>query len=346
MTESSKDRVYERFQLIVNGPALFNAIVAGLELNVFEYLREHPDAGFEDLERFTALRPHSLRVLLLGLTATELVSKQDGRYRNSAFADDALAADRPHSWRETLIGWRRFQYPAFPRATEALREGRNVALEAYDGPGETLYARLAHDPALVAAYHDSIAPFTHLFVAGLLDHPELSTVGHLLDVGGGDGTTAISFARRFPGARVTIFDMPAVAERAELVVPEDLAARIRLHPGDLFRDEFPGDVDAVLFSHVLEPFDEQRSVGLLSKAVRALPPGGRIFAYGMTAPDDEDGGLLAARLSLYLNVLVAVGGLAHPVADYERWLSEAGATTVKAYPGLPYEHGLVVGTVG
>ncbi|MEV6923818.1 methyltransferase [Dactylosporangium sp. NPDC051485] len=345
MTESSIDRVYERFQLIVNGPALFNAIVAGLELDVFRYLREHPGAGFEDLHTFTGLPRHSLRVLLLALTATELVSKKDGRYTNSAVADDALAEDRPDSWRETLIGWRRFQYPAFPYATDALRAGRNVALDAYEGPGDTLYARLAHDPRLVAAYHDSIGPFTHLFVTGLLDNPELSTVRHLLDVGGGDGTTAIRFARRFPEAEVTIFDMPAVAERAELIVPDDLTGRIRLRPGDLFKDEFPTDVDAVLFSHVLEPFDEQSNVELLSKAVRALPSGGRIFTYGLTALDDEDGGLLAARLSLYLNVLVAAGGLAHPAADYERWLWQAGVASVKAFTGLPYEHGLVVGTV-
>ncbi|MFD0886623.1 methyltransferase [Streptosporangium algeriense] len=346
MTASQNDRVYERFQLIVNGPALFNAIVTGLELDVFRHLRDNPDADFEQLRLFTGLPAHSLRVLLLALTATELVTKRDGRYRNSAVADETLAEERPDSWRETLIGWRRFQYPAFPHATSALRAGRNTALEAFPGAGDTLYARLAHDPRLVAAYHDSIAPFTHLFVTGLLDNPELSSVRHLLDVGGGDGTTAIRFARRFPEAEVTIFDMPAVAEHAEVAVPADLADRIRLHPGDLFTDEFPEGVDGVLFSHVLEPFGARQNVELLTKALRALPSGGRIFAYGLTAPDDEDGGLLAARLSLYLNVLVSVGGLAHPAKDYERWLWEAGAAGVKSFTGLPYEHGLVVGTKG
>ncbi len=33
-----ESRVYERFQLIVNGPALFQAVASALELDLFRYL--------------------------------------------------------------------------------------------------------------------------------------------------------------------------------------------------------------------------------------------------------------------------------------------------------------------
>jgi ubiquinone/menaquinone biosynthesis C-methylase UbiE len=338
------DRIYERLQLIVNGPALFNAIVSALELDIFGYLAEHPGSSFADLRTFTGLPDHSVRVLLFALCATELVDKRDGGYVNSAVAAATLAHDRPESWRDTLIGWRRFQYPAFPHTTTALRAGENTALDDYPGAGTTLYERLSADPDLVAAYHDHIKPFTHLYLSALVEHPELSTVEHLLDVGGGDGTTARGFAARYPRSRVTIFDMPSVAAHAEHAEPEELGERIRLHAGNIFTDEFPRDVDGILFSHVLEPFDEERCVALLTKAFDVLPAGGKLFTYGTTASDDERTGLLAARLSLYLNVLVSAGGMAHPAADYERWLWKVGCDTVARYPGLPYEHALVVGT--
>ncbi|MGY0055418.1 methyltransferase [Streptomyces sp. LZ34] len=337
------DRVYERFQLIANGPALFNALVAALELDVFKFLSDRPGATFDDIQEFTGLPTHQLRVLMLGLCATELVAKEDGGYTNSTVADTMLAADVPESWRNTLIGWQKFQYPAFPYLTSALRTGDNTALEAYPGSGQTLYDRLSHDPKLEAMYHDSIAPFTHLFVTALLDNPEMASVRHLLDVGGGDGTTAIRFAERYPEARVTIFDLPSVTKHAELSIPPELADRVKMYPGDIFTDDFPTDVDGILFSHVLEPFSAEQNLLLISKGYKALPSGGKLFAYGLTAPDDERSGLLAARLSLFLNVLASGEGMAHPAKDYEAWIRQAGCRSVKSFTGLPYEHGLVVG---
>jgi SAM-dependent methyltransferase len=337
------DRSYERFQLIVNGPALFQAVVAALDLNIFAFLAEHPDSTVRELQDVTGLATHQLRVLMLALCATGLVVKHEGRYANAPITGPLLAEDRPDSWRNTLLGWRTFQYPAFAHLTSALRSATNTALASYPGDEPTLYGRLARDTALEASYHDSLGPFTVLFVQALLDNAELASVHHLLDVGGGDGTTAIAFAQRYPNARVTIFDMPSVTRHAELSVPAELADRVRMHAGDIFDDPFPGDVDGILFSHVLEPFSAEKNLRLLSKAYDALAPGGKLFAYGMTAPDDEQGGLLAARLSLYLTALVSGEGMAHSAKEYERWLTEVGCRSVKAFTGLPYEHGLVVG---
>ncbi len=338
------DPLYERFQLVVNGPALFNAVVTGAELGVFRYLAAHPGAGAAELRGSTGLPEHSMRVLLLGLCAIGLVDRVGDGYHNSAVADATLAHDRPENWANTLIGWRRFQYPAFPYTTEALRAGTNTALDHYPGTGTNLYERLAHDPALVAEYHDSMGPFTHLYLPALADNPELATVRHLLDVGGGDGTTARGIAARHPDIHVTVFDMPSVTERAGQLAPAGSPdERVSLRTGDMFTDDFPTDVDGILFSHVLEPFGDDACIALLARAFDALPAGGKIIAYGTAASDEETTGLLAARLSLYLNVLVAPGGMAHSAADYERWLGKVGCRRVTSYAGLPYEHALVVG---
>lgn len=334
---------YERFQLIVNGPALFSSIVTALDFDIFRFLSRNAGAAFEDILQFTGLAPHQLRVLLLALCTTHLVEKEKDRYRNSTVGEELLAREAPDSWRGTLLGWRRFQYPAFPELTSALRTGTNTALSAYPGDGPTLYHRLAHDPQAEQDYHDSVAPFAHLFLPALLDHEEIRSVRHLLDVGGGDGTIATQFARRYPGARVTIFDMPSMAEHGSSRVPAPVADRVSFYPGDFFTDPFPGGVDAVLFSHVLEPFSAEQNIQLMGKAFEVLPAGGKLLAYGTTAPDDEDGGPLAARLSLFLNVLVSGTGMAYPAKDYAQWLAEVGCSTVRSYPGLPYEHGLVVG---
>jgi SAM-dependent methyltransferase len=126
-------------------------------------------------------------------------------------------------------------------------------------------------------------------------------------------------------------------------VEVNASGRIHLAAGDLFADPFPAGVDGVLFCHVLEVFSPEQVRGLLAKAYDALPSGGLLLVYSFTAPDQEDGGLLAAQLSLYLNVLATGTGMAYPVHDYSGWLTEAGCRNIRTYPGLPYDHGLIVG---
>jgi hypothetical protein len=334
------DPVYERFQLIANGPALFSAIVTGLDLGIFAWLSQHPGSGPEQIESAAGLPAHQCRVLMHALCATGLLVRRNGGYHNTRVADELLAPDGPDSWRHILAGWQQIYYPAFPHLTAAMRAGTNTALAAHPGTEATLYQRLSHDPALEAVLHRSMAAFTLQCLPGLLDNPELATVRHLLDVGGGDGTTARAFAQRHPAAEVTIFDMPSVTRLAQ----ETTEDGIRLHAGDMFADPLPAGADAILFSHVLEVFSGEQILSLLRKAYEALPAGGRLFVYGFHASDDEDAGVLAARLSLYLNVLATGTGMTYPVGDYERWARLAGFGSVKSFTGLPYEHGLIVAT--
>ncbi|MDL5199799.1 methyltransferase [Streptomyces sp. ALI-76-A] len=341
---SDTARALERFQLIANGPALFNAVVTGLELDIFGYLARHPHAAFEDLEKSTGVTGHKLRVLLLALCSTELVERANSTYANSPLANELLASDRADSWRHILIGWQRIYYPAFPHTTDALRSGTNTALSTYPGSESTLYQRLSQQPDLEAILHSSMSAFTLQSLPALLDNPEVATVRHLIDVGGGAGVTAVEIATRYPQTAVTIFDMPSVTRLAQDGIPAHLSDRVRLKAGDIFSDELPGDADAVLFSHFLEVFSPEEILTILRKAYDALPPGGKMLLYGFNATEEEQGGVLAARLSLYLNVLATGQGMAYPAADYEKWLREVGCGEVRSYVGLPYEHGLTVGT--
>jgi SAM-dependent methyltransferase len=336
-------RVLERFDLVVNGPALFNAVVAGAELGVFRALSRRPGATAEELRAETGLPAHQLRVLLFALCSTELIHRESGGYANSAVAEDFLATDDEDSWRHVLLGWQRIYYPAFARLTEALRAGTNTALADHPGSEPTLYQRLAHDPETEAVLHASMTAFTLRSLSGLLDHVDLSGTRHVLDVGGGDGTTSRRLAERWPATRFTVFDTPSVTRVAARRTPTGLADRVELRHGDLFDDPFPAGVDCVLFSHCLEIFDADRIVALLRKAHEALVPGGRVLIYGFVASDDEQAGIYSARLSLYLNALASGTGMAYPAGDYERWLAGTGFGDVGTVPGLPYEHALTSG---
>ncbi|MFG2049587.1 methyltransferase [Micromonospora sp. NPDC048935] len=337
------DPVRERFDLLVNAPALFNATVTAVELDIFRFLADNPSVSFDELHAFTGLPAHQLRVLLHAVCSTGLLERRDGRYVNSRVAQDLLTTDAPNSWRHILIGWREIYYPAFAHMTEALRAGTNTALAAHPGDEPTLYQRLSHNPELEAVFHRAMSAFTLKSVDALVESGEFASVRRVLDVGGGDGTTSTRLAARHPHLTITIFDIPSVSKIAAEATAQDLGDRVTVRPGDLFRDPFPDGFDAILFSHVLEIFSGEQITELLTKAYHALPAGGRVFVYGYNVSDDETHGWYSARLSLYLNVLASGQGMAYPARDYEEWMRLAGFSSVRTLTGLPYEHGLTVG---
>ncbi|KWV31880.1 methyltransferase [Micromonospora rifamycinica] len=337
------DPVYERFQFLMNAPALFNAVATSVELGIFHFLADRAEATFDQIHQHTALPLHQLRVLLQAVCSTGLLTRRDGRYANSAVAQDLLASDDEDSWAHIIVGWKEVYYPAFGQMTTALRAGTNTALDAYPGDEPTLYQRLSRNPDLEAVFHRAMSAFTLRSVDALVERPEFAEVRHLLDVGGGDGTTSIRLAARHPQLKSTIFDIPSVSRIADGKTTA-LADRVDLLSGNMFTDNFPLGPDAVLFSHVLEIFSAEQILAMLQKAYDVLPVGGRVFLYGYNVSDDETSGIFSARLGLYFNVLASGQGMAYPAADYERWLSRVGFRDVTTVRGLPFEHGLSMGT--
>ncbi|MBM9510738.1 methyltransferase [Actinacidiphila acididurans] len=338
------DEVYRRFQLIVNGPALFNAVATGVELGVFDLLSRQPGATAAELGTVTGVEPHKLRVLLLGLSATGLVERHGDGYANHEVAERLLAAEGPESWRHILLSWKTLYYPAFHRMTEALTAGTNTGIEAHTGSEPTLYERLAHDAGLAEIFHNAMSAFTLQTMPGLLGNLDVSSTRHLLDVGGGAGTNCAHLLAANDHLTATLLDLPNVVDMAKTQLPADLAGRLEFCSSDMLTDPFPAGADHVLFSHVLDTVSAEQGMTLLAKALDVLPSGGKVSIYGFSADDDERGGILAARLSLYLNILATGRGMAWPVRELAGWLRQAGCVGVETFPGLPYEHALVVGT--
>ncbi|MEV5162757.1 methyltransferase [Streptomyces sp. NPDC053728] len=335
------DPVLERFHFLVNAPALFNAVTTAAELRIFAFLSGGPGASAAEIRSFCGLPAHQLRVLLQAVCTTGLLERREGVYHNSSVAEELLAADgEPDSWSHILTGWKEVYYPAFADLTSALRSGTNTALAAHPGDEPTLYGRLSRNPPLEAVFHRAMTAFTLRSVDALVEQPVFGDVRHVLDVGGGDGSTSARLVARHPALRTTVFDMPSVSRLASGAEAGAGSDRVTVVPGDIFTDPFPEGPDAVLFSHVLEIFDEESILHLLQKAYDALPTGGRVMVYGYNVSDDETDGIFGARLGLYFNVLASGRGMAYPARDWERWLREAGFDEAGTVTGLPYEHGL------
>ncbi len=101
---------------------------------------------------------------------------------------------------------------------------------------------------------------------------------HLLDLGGASGTWTIPFLRINPEASATIFDRPAVIPMARRLMKKvGLAGRVRLVPGDFYRDVLPSGADLAWVSAIVHQNSRAQNQALFTKVFSALAPGGRIL---------------------------------------------------------------------
>jgi hypothetical protein len=339
---------WKRLCEVMNGYVYSQALASACELDLFTFLSAHPGSTREEVRKSLGLSEYAARVLLLACCAAGLVRKDadTGRYSNSGVAEKALVAGAPGS----MLAFVRFNHEVQRRCgthlTRALREGRNAGLDEFPGPGRTLYERLRHYPDLERLFHEAMGAYTSSS-PGMLDIPEFSQVNHLLDVGGGDGTSAVALCRRHAALRVTLLDTPSVAAlaRAE-VARHGLAGRVRCVAGDLFADPWPDGCDGVLLSHLVEIFAADKVRAIYAKAFAALPPGGRLFVWTIMANDAETGGLQATKSSIYFLSTASGEGMAYPGARHDAWLREAGFRAVERRDAPDIEHGALIALKG
>lgn len=136
----------------------------------------------------------------------------------------------------------------------------------------------ALDSETVSAYSAFMAATQTMIAEDVLDAYPIGRHRSLLDVGGGEGVFATAAARRAPGLSVTLFDLPAVAERAQRqFATAGLAGRARAVGGSFHVDALPRGADVVSLVRVLFDHDDPSALAILKGVRDALPQGGRLL---------------------------------------------------------------------
>lgn len=127
-----------------------------------------------------------------------------------------------------------------------------------------------------APYSTLMARSQALIARDVLDAYPLNRHRCLLDVGGGEGVFVSAAAARTPQLALKLFDLPAVAARAQTRLLS-LGSRIEAIGGNFLCDDLPRGADAISFVRVLHDHDDATVAKLLRSACDALPPGGTVI---------------------------------------------------------------------
>ena len=152
---------------------------------------------------------------------------------------------------------------------------------------------------------------------------DLSRHHHLLDIAGGSGIYACSFAAHHPHLRATVFEKPPVDQIARRMIDSrGFSKRVSVASGDMFKDPLPEACDVHLFSNVLHDWDEPLVQKLLVKSAEALPAGGIVIIHDAHINADKTGPLpVAAYSALLMNI---TEGKCYSVIEMKGFLAKVG----------------------
>lgn len=150
----------------------------------------------------------------------------------------------------------------------------------------------------------------------------------IMDVGGGDGSFLRAVARHAPQARLTLFDLPAVAETARAhMTAAGLLARVTIAGGDFTIDALPGGHDLITLIRIAHDHDDDVVQPLLGRLHAALAPDGVLLIGEPLAGQKGAEAMADAYFGFYF---LAMGqGRARRPAEFADMLSRAGFVGVR-----------------
>ncbi len=279
LTRPVARRQAERLFDVINGFIYSQTLAACIELEVLERAEQQP-LGLNDFET-DGLTEDAAARLLGAAAALELLH----RTGNGHFALGPLgAALLGNPSLKSMITHHAVLYRDLLDPVALLRKGEG-ALKQFWG-----YAK-SDDPASLSA--DRAAEYSRLMAdtQTMVAETVLNAYGmdgrrHLLDIGGGEGIFARTAARRHPELEITVFDLPAVAQRAQAAfVAEGLADRCRAVGGDMFAGKLPSGADTISLVRILHDHDDDSVMALLRDLHPLLPfDGVLLIAEPMAGP--------------------------------------------------------------
>jgi demethylspheroidene O-methyltransferase len=248
-------------------------LFACVQLELFEHLLAAPLTA-EALAERLGLTPPAMRRLLDAAASLDLVERRSEARWGLGQLGAGFAGNRAAL---SLVAHQPLLYADLADPVALLKGVRRASMADYwpysdsDGPKTLSAEQVAPYSALMAASQPMVAQEA-------LDAYDFTRHRQLMDVGGGEGVFLAAAAERATDLRLALFDLPAVAARAQArLTAAGYAARTDIHGGDFLRDPLPRGADVVTLIRIVHDHDDEAALALLRNVRRALDPGATLL---------------------------------------------------------------------
>jgi acetylserotonin N-methyltransferase len=190
-------------------------------------------------------------------------------------------------------------------------------------------------PEVIRGFIANMHTLTLAAAAGLGQFDIFENIESILDVGGGSGSLSMGIVAKNPQVHSTLMDLEPIRQIAAGNVAEyGLADRVSTITGDMFKDFWLTDHDAILFGTIFHDWDVESCQRLAQSAYDALPPGGTILLHEILLDEDKSGPLMAANFSV--TMLVYEKGKQYTFTEFKNMLEKVGFKDCKVTNAFSY----------
>jgi predicted transcriptional regulator len=264
------------------------------------------------------------RVLRHLVTAGVLCRDESDRYvltaRGETLRDDHPAGMRVVLDLESAIGRADL---SFLQLLHTVRTGEPAFPAQF---GRSFWDDLAVDPTRSASFDAQMGADVAASGPDIVSAYDWGSLGHVVDVGGGNGALLVALLRGHPDLRGTVLDLPGAAEAArKALTAAGLADQSDAMAGSFF-DPLPPGAGGYLLCAVLHDWDDALARAILRRCAEAAGTDGRVFVVEKLVTDTDN------RTEMDLRVLAWFGGRERGVAELTALAAAAGLGVVAVHP--------------
>jgi SAM-dependent methyltransferase len=312
------------YKQVFGGSWITQGIWVAAELGIADLLAHAPQT-VEVLAEQTHTRRDALSRVLRALASVGIFSEDiHGKFSLTPLAD-LLRSDVPGSQRSIAILMGAEFYQSWGELLHSVRTGEPGFHKRFGAP---FFRYMEEHPDRHGIYDSAMTGVHGGETEPMLDAYDFSSFRTVVDVGGGNGLALAYILKRHPAIQGTLFDLPAVADRARSGMSRtDVSSRIRIEGGDFFSG-VPAGADAYILRHIIHDWEDQDAMAILRECRKAMKPDSKILIVEMVIPPGNEPGF-----GKWLDIMMLlVAGRERTQEEYDGLFSKAGLTMTRVIP--------------
>ncbi len=299
------------------GFQISSAIHLAAKLELTKHLGNGPKT-VQELAAVCSVKPEPLYQIMRCLAAEGIYREETFETFSNTPISSLLSREAPGpAWTFAILAGEMY-FPAFSNLHHSLQTGESAFA---DLKGHSFWDYLGQHEELGASFDDMMTRLYDADIGALLQRYDFSSLGRLLDVGGGRGTFVRKLLARHPDLECGLFDLPAVSERNEKEFAEDgLRERCEILSGS-FLEGVPSGFDAYLLKSVLHNWDDEHALRILRNCRSAGGANARLVVVDIIVPPGNEPSI---SKGIDLTMLALYGGKERSIVQFQRLLGDAG----------------------
>jgi hypothetical protein len=319
------DSPVDRVMRLLNGYRFSQAVSVATRLEIPDLLADGPKSA-GDLAKLTSTQPGPLYQVLRASASCGVFAEDDsGRFANTPMSE-CLRSGAPGPGRIVALLLGETHFATFDELMHTVRTGAPAFDKVF---GQPFFDFLSANRQLGALFDALMTMLYEREIDAVLNAYDFSSVGRIIDVGGGRGSVVRAMLARFPDLSCGLFDLPAVTDRARDSFEADgLSSRCTIEAGSFF-EAIPSGYDTYLLKHVLHDWDDEKCAAILTGLRRAIRKDGRLLVLEHIVPPGNEPSMTK---EYDLLMLVLFAGKERAEAEFRNLLARTGFELVRIVP--------------